>query len=379
MLTHKLRMTVRTSKQRTALETALETSRLLYNAALEERIGAWRKAAKRISLYDQYKSLTILSGDPSLHGLVVALLRWPLRRLDFAFKGFFARVRQGRTPGFPRFRSFSRWRSFGYTDRSGWKFRGRSLSLSRIGQFRLHRHRPIEGEPRALMVRREGRKWFALVTVEVANAPAWCGPAVGLDLGLTHLATLSTGEVLANPRHGRRRAAAIANAARALSRARRGSKRRLRLKQRFATLKRHEANARSTALHQQSAALVRRFATIIVEDLGISRMMRSARGTAEEPGTKVAQKSGLNRSIADAGWGRFITYLVYKAERAGGRVIRVNPNNTSNICSRCSRLTPSTIGDAYRCSHCGLVIDRDRNAALNILSRGVVTPVTAAA
>jgi putative transposase len=147
MLTHKLRMTVRTKRQREALGTALEVSRQLYNAGLEERIGAWSKVKLRIGLHDQYKSLTQLSGDPSVKGLPVTLLRWPLKRLDLAFRGFFSRVRQKQSPGFPRFRSISRWRSFGYSDRSGWKLVGRWLVLSRIGRFHLHRHRPLEGGP----------------------------------------------------------------------------------------------------------------------------------------------------------------------------------------------------------------------------------------
>src|SRR6476619_5182640 len=102
MVTEKLRMTVCTRRQREALGTALETSRLLYNAGLEERCGAWRKARVRITRFAQYRSLTELSGDPSLHALPVALLRWPLKRLDEAFQGFFRRVRAGQTPGFPR-------------------------------------------------------------------------------------------------------------------------------------------------------------------------------------------------------------------------------------------------------------------------------------
>ena len=383
MLTHKLRMTVRTKRQREALSRALETSRLLYNAGLEERSGAWSKAELRISLHDQYKGLTVLSGDPSLHGLPVALLRWPLRRLDLAFKGFFRRVRQGQAPGFPRFRSASRWLSFGYSDRCGWKLVGRRLDLSRIGRFPLHLHRPIEGEVRSLAIRREGRKWFALITVELANSEAHAnahpGPAVGVDLGLTRLATLSTGKVLANPRESKRRARAIAAAARALARAVRGSKRRRRVKDRLASLKRREANARSTYLHQQSAWLTRRYRTIVIEDLSIKNMMRSARGSVEEPGCKVVQKSGLNRSIADAAWGRFVGFLAYKAERAGGQVIRVKPHHSSNCCSLCRRLTPSKIGDAFSCAHCGHTMDRDHNAALNILARDVVVPVAQAA
>jgi putative transposase len=379
MLTHKLRMTVCSKRQRAALGTALETSRLLYNAGLEERSGAWRKARVRITRFAQYRSLTALSGDPSLNRLPVALLRWPLNRLDEAFKGFFRRVRAGHKPGFPRFRSVPRWNSFGYSDRSGWKLVGRSLDLSRIGRFRLHLHRPLIGVLRALMIKRVGRKWLAFVTLEVANAEPRSGPAVGVDLGVTRLATLSTGEVLANPRHGKRRARAVAAAQRALARARRGSKRRAHLKARLAALKRHEANARTTALHQHSANLVKRFATIVIEDLSIAAMMRSAKGTLDKPGTRVAQKSGLNRSIADAGWGRFIHFLRYKAERAGGQVIRVKPHHTSNLCAHCQRLTPTAIGDEFRCAHCNHAMDRDHNAALNILGRGIVLPVMTAA
>lgn len=379
MLTHKMRMAVRTKQQREALGTALETSRLLYNAGLEERSGAWSKAKLRIGYADQCRGVTELSGDPSVKGLPVALLRWPLKRLDHAFKGFFRRVRNGERPGFPRFRSFTRWRSFGYSDRCGWKLVGRRLDLTSIGRFRLHLHRALEGEVRSLMIKREGRKWFAFVTCELANAQCHAGPAVGIDFGLTRLATLSTGEVLPNPREGKRRSRAIAAAHRALSRAVRGSKRRMRLKQRLGTLKRREANARRTYLHQQSASLTKRYATIIVEDLKIRNMMRSASGTVEQPGRNVAQKSALNRSIADAGWGQLVTYLVYKAARAGGRVIRVNPKNTSNLCSRCERLTQSRIGDDFCCAHCGHRMDRDQNAALNILGRGIVIPVTEAA
>lgn len=379
MLTHKLRMTVRTKRQREALGTALETSRLLYNAGLEERSGAWTKARLSITRYAQYRSLTALSGDPSLHVLPVALLRWPLKRLDLAFKGFFRRVRAGQRPGFPRFRSITRWSSFGYSDRSGWKLVGRRLDLSRIGRFQLHLHRPLEGALRSLMIKRVGRTWFALVTLEVANRDPRAGPAVGLDLGVTRLATLSTGEILANPREGKRRARAIAAVRRALARASNGSKRRRRLKDRLSALKRREANARTTLLHQHSARLARLFATVVIEDLNIAAMMRSARGTVEQPGSKVAQKSGLNRSIADAAWGRFVRFLTYKAERAGGQVIRVKPNNTSNLCARCQRLTRTNIGDEFRCAHCNHAMDRDHNAALNILGRGVVTPETTVA
>ena len=108
-------------------------------------------------------------------------------------------------------------------------------------------------------------------------------------------------------------------------------------------------------------------------------MMWSAKGTVETPGTNVAQKTGLNRSIGDAAWGRFSGFLTYKAVRAGGSVIRVDPRNTSNECSRCHAITPSRIGDLFECRSCGLRMDRDHNAALIIEHRGVVVPQVARA
>jgi len=123
-----------------------------------------------------------------------------------------------------------------------------------------------------------------------------------------------------------------------------GSKRRRQLKDRLAGLKRREAHARSTYLHQQSAWLARRYGTIVIEDLSIKNMMRSAKGSVDEPCRQVAQKLGLNRSIADAAWGRFVSFLAYKAERAGGQVIRVKPHHSSNCCAKCQRPGTSSPG-----------------------------------
>ena len=382
VLTHKVRIVVRTKRQRDALTLPLVVSQQLYNAALEERSSAWSKSRTRIGLHDQFKSVTALSGDPSLAGLPVNLLRWPLKKLDKAFKGFFDRVMKGQTPGYPRYKSIDRWDTFGYTDRQCWAVdvvRNR-LDLRTLGWFRLKPHRPIDGEIRSLQIKREGRKWFALISVRIEDAPAHASDnSVGLDMGTTHLATLSTGERIVNVRTTRRLAPKVAEAQRALARAKRGSNRRKHVKARLLRLKRHEANCRATHLHQQSAALTREFAVIVVEDLKVRNMTRSARGTVEAPGTNVAQKTGLSRSIGDAAWGRFFMLLTYKAARAGGSVVRVDPRNTSNECSRCHVITPSRIGDLFSCRRCGLTTDRDHNAALVIQHRGVVAPQVARA
>lgn len=379
MITHKLRLKA-TPGRHARLQRALDHTRDLYNAGLEERISAWQKLKLGITKYDQFKSLTALHAEDLFGEYATTMQRWPLAKLSDTFKAFFNRLKKGGRAGFPRFRSETRFDTFGFTDRIGWCFDGKAVTMKGIGRFPVHLHRPVAGEVRSLMVKREGRKWFALIGVRIEAATTHAtGETVGLDMGTTHLATLSTGEHLLNIRTSRRLAPKVAEAQRALARAKKGSKRRRHLRERLLRLKRHEANCRSTHLHQQSAALTRRFGTIVIEDLKIRNMMRSAKGTVEEPGTNVAQKTGLNRSIGDAAWGRFAELLTYKAERAGGSVIRVNPRNTSNECSRCHAITPSKIGDLFSCRKCGRTMDRDQNAALVIRQRGVVAPTAEAA
>ena len=379
MLTHKLRLKA-TPGRYARLQRALNHTRDLYNAALEERISAWRKQRLGITKYDQFKCLTALHAENLFDEYATTMQRWPLAKLHDAFQAFFKRVKTSGKAGFPRFRSEARFDTFGFTDRGGWNFDGKAITMKGIGRFPVHLHRPAEGEVRSLMIKRGGRKWFALIGVRVEVAPAHAtGAMVGMDMGTTHLATLSTGEHLVNIRTNRRLAPKVAETQRALLRAKRGSKRRRHVKARLLRLKQHEANCRSTRLHQLSAALTKRFGTIVIEDLKIRNMMRSAKGTVEAPGTNVAQKTGLNRSIGDAAWGRFAELLTYKAERAGGSVVRVNPRNTSNECSQCHAITPSSIGDLFSCGKCGLTMDRDHNAALVIMHRGVVAPIAEAA
>lgn len=376
VLTHKVRLTVRTARQRRALEQALDVSRAIYNAALEERSGAWSKSRISITKNDQFKSITALAGDDSLAGLPVNLLRWPLVKLDQAFQGFFRRVKAGQTPGYPRFRSKDRYDTFGYTDQQCWKLdlEKRALHLSRIGWFRMTPHRPIEGDMRSLQIKREGRRWYALIGVAVTVSEIHQVPdtIVGLDAGVRHHLTLSTGETLENLRLANRHAGRVRRAQRKVARARKGSKGRRRAKDALGKAKRNEANARNTRAHQISATLTRRFATIVVEDLQLANMVRSARRTNTDPRTNVTQKRGLNRSLLDVAIGDLYSKLDYKAERAGGRVIRVNPRNTSQTCSGCSVIVPKTLSQRRHVCTCGVDLDRDHNAALNVLHKGVV-------
>jgi putative transposase len=188
------------------------------------------------------------------------------------------------------------------------------------------------------------------------------------------LATLSTGEIIANPRFGAAAARGIGSQ-RKLARAKRGSRRRLKAVAHLARQRRKLANRRKTHLHQFTAAITARFGGIAVEDLKVKTLTTSAKGTVERPGKNVRQKAGLNREILDTSPGMMISMLRYKAERASGRFAVVNARNTSQECSQCGRTVPKDLSvRIHRCAHCKMEVHRDVNAARNVLKRAVAGP-----
>ncbi|WP_245656174.1 RNA-guided endonuclease InsQ/TnpB family protein [Microtetraspora fusca] len=374
-----------TGKQAATLAQCLEDHRVLYNAALEHRRTAYRKAGVTVRYGDQSGELKhIRSDDPAGQG------RWSfssqqatLRRLDKAFAAFFRRVKVGQKPGFPRFKGR------GWFDTVEWPKDGDGcrwdsqpehptatfVRLQGIGHVRVHQHRSIRGRVKTISIKREGNRWYVVLScddVSVHALPA-TGAVVGLDMGVASLVTTSDGEHLANPRHLAASAGRLAAAQQALARKRRGSKRRRKAAARVAALHAKVRRRRLDGAHKAALALVRDYDVIVHEDLRIANMTRSASGTIEAPGRNVAQKSGLNRSIVDAGWGVFLTVLAHKAESAGRELIAVNPANTSRTCARCghcakeNRVTQAE----FICMACGHTAHADVNAALNILRAGL--------
>lgn len=374
-----------TRRQEIALAACLEDHRTLYNAALEHRRTAYRMAGVTIRYGDQSAELKhIRADDPDGQG------RWSfssqqatLRRLDKAFAAFFRRVKAGQKPGFPRFKGR------GWFDTVEWPKDGDGcrwdsqpehptatyVRLQGIGHVRVHQHRPVRGRVKTISVKREGRRWYVILACDDVPAeplPA-TGAVVGLDMGVASLVTTSDGEHLANPRHLAATADRLAAAQRDLARKKRGSKRRLKAVVRVAALHAKVRRQRLDHAHKAALDLVRDYDVIVHEDLRIANMTRSASGTIDNPGRNVAQKSGLNRSILDAGWGVFLTILAHKAESAGRELIAVNPANTSRTCARCghcaaeNRVTQAE----FACTACGHTAHADVNAAENILRAGL--------
>lgn len=345
--------------QATKMENTLDECRWLYNHFLEERERAWEQDAQSISMYDQIRTLPKLKRvRSSLITVYSQVFQDVAMRVDLAFKGFFRRVKTGRKPGYPRFRGAGWYDSFTYPQ-SGFSIVNGRLRLSKIGNIKVRFHRPIEGNIKTLTIRRSStNKWYACFSseLETQTLPE-SSEVVGIDVGLESFATFSTGEKIANPRFFRVDEKALAKAQRRMCKQAKGTPKRAKMRKIVSHIHARIANRRRDFAHQLSRVVVNRFGVIVVEDLNINRMVHN---------------HCLAKSIADAAWGQFAAYLAYKAENAGRKYIAVNPSYTSQDCSKCGHRHSLLLSEReFRCSCCGLVLDRDHNASLNILAIGL--------
>jgi len=350
-----------TKKQRTLLVQTLGICCELYNSALQERRDAYRIAGKSISYHDQAIQLPeIKKTRTDLKDIHSQVLQDVLKRLDRAMDAFLRRVKAGETPGYPRFRSRSRYDSFTFTQ-SGFEIKDGKLFLSKIGHIKIKLHRQIEGKIKTCSIRRTATgKWFACFCCEVEVIPlAPNTEAVGADAGLTALLTLSNGEKIDAPKFFREEEKELAKVQRQLSKAAKGSKQRKKARKKVARVHERIANKRSNYAHKLSHVLVLCYGMIFFEDLKIRNMVRNHH---------------LAKSIQDAAWNQMVRYTSYKAANAGRYVDTVDPSKTTQNCSGCGRLVKKTLSErVHRCPYedCGLVLDRDHNAALNILRLGL--------
>lgn len=355
-----------TAKQKKALQASLDACRWVYNKTLETRKHAWEERQESISRYDTSNLLTAWKKENSnLDNAYSQCLQNVTMRVDLAFRSFFRRVKAGEKPGYPRFRSFDRYDSFTFPQ-SGFKETGDRLKLSKIGSVKIRKHRNIEGIVKTLTIRRTSvGKWLAFFSCELEPQPLPVADAViGIDVGLSSFATFSTGEKIDNPRFFKKDAHKLAKTQRRLSRQDKGTTKRMKSKKAVAYAHEHIVNKRTDFAHKLSHKLVKENQIIAFEKLNVKGMMSNN-------GKVFGHK--LNKSISDVAWTQFMNYTSYKAECAGRTVVFVNPRNTSKMCSRCGRLVEKTLADrVHRCS-CGLVLDRDINASINILSLGLKT------
>ncbi|NYZ73941.1 IS200/IS605 family element transposase accessory protein TnpB [Candidatus Micrarchaeota archaeon] len=343
--------------QAKGMQTHLWLSKNLWNDGLE--------LAKQ--LYTNYQKFPTrstyqeISKNSGLHSQVAQNV---FIRLDLALKAKIRRKKAGLKGGFPRFKSIDRVKSLHYPQ-SGFclKTDERKLKVSPFGEINIKKHRELEGTIKTLTLKREASdKWYAILTTEAEAKPVLKnnGSQIGMDLGLMNFAVLSDATIIKNPRHLKRHQDNIRAKQKPLSRAKLGSSNRKKAKKSLAIVHEKVRNIRRDFLHKLSRRLVHSHSLIALEDLASQEM---------------AEKN-YGKSINDAGWNEFISMLSYKAESAGSRVILVNPENTTKECSRCSIMTDKELSERqHNCPSCGLSMDRDLNAAINILNRATLRTV----
>ncbi len=347
--------------QERLLDATLETCRFFYNDCLAERRTAYQERGETVGKYEQLRRVKERKAtNPWAKGVHSHVLQTVVQDLDKAFDAFFRRVKAGEKPGYPRFKGRNRWHSFGFKENgNGFRLDGRRLKLSGIGRVAVRWHRPIEGQIKTLRISKKAGKWFASFSCVVDDPtplPA-TGKDVGIDVGLASLITTSEGEKVPHPRFYRKAQRRLQVAQRRVARRTKGGKNRRKAIVRLQRQHERIGNQRKDYLTKLALTLVERYDRIALEDLTITRMVHG----------------NLAKSILDAGWGYLVQRLTHKAASAGRAVVLVDPRNTSKLCSSGCGHVFETLWLADRwvdCPRCGLSLDRDHNAAINILNRG---------
>ena len=346
-----------TAIQETTLISWLDSTRELYNAALQERRDAWDKQKKSITRFDQQAQISEIREICPEIDTPVAALRGSLRRIDLAFSAFFKRCKTGEKAGYPRFKNKRRWDSIEFDTKPAKNLiQDKRIFVPKMGLVRISLHRQIDGTPATLKLKRENGKWYALIGCDgVPEKPlAPTGKEVGIDLGLLSFVATSHGEIFDNPRPLRAARLHLERAQRRVSRRKKGSNRRRKAVALLAKRHARVANIRRENHIKVARSMVSKYDTIYIEALNIKALSRSR----------------LSKSINDAAWSNFKHWLSCKAEEAGRVVVEVDPRFTSQTCSGCGRVEKKTLGIRVHECECGLTLDRDINAAINIKRLG---------
>ncbi|MDP2908681.1 MAG: RNA-guided endonuclease TnpB family protein [Nanoarchaeota archaeon] len=336
------------------LEKALGACRFLYNSELEYEEQLYFSEKRFVGrdelnlLVPDWKSI-----NPDLKLVHSQVLQNVSDRLVKSFEGFFRRVKSGEKAGFPRFKSEERYDSFTFPQ-SGFRLEKGRLRLSKMGMIGIKQHRKIEGKVKTLTIKKAFTgKWFANFSVvkEIEFAQKRLDKCVGIDVGLESFYADSEGNKIDNPRWLRKSEERLKLLQKQHSRKKKGSKNRK--KSRFKIAKLHEkmVNQRNDFLHKEARKLADTYSLIAVEKLSIKNMVKN---------------HYLAKSINDAGWRRFLQYLAYKAEEAGGRIVEVDARGTSQRCICGNRVKKSLAVRTHKCKECDRVLDRDVMSAILI-------------
>jgi putative transposase len=347
-----------TPEQAQALSDILQAGRWLDNAALHHRRKRWQESRHSVTYYEQAAMWRDWRNeepdDNPLRLLNMSAGQQVLRRLDTAFRAFF----QGQR-GFPRYKKTNGFSSVNYKPGDGSRIRGRKLYVQNAGLITVRWHRELpDGKLKNIVLLRRPSGWSVCFQVALPEPEPEqrSGPVVGIDMGIRHALALSDGTTFDSPKCLQQSLAELRRLQRQVARRKKGSQCRRKAIRQLAKQQEHIANQRRDWWHKVTRQLVDNYATIVVEDLRLNFML---------------QNGNLARSAHDVSLGVFRELLDYKAMEAGVEIVTVSPAYTSQLCSGCGCLVPKSLSDrTHSCPDCGLTLDRDVNAALNILSAG---------
>jgi len=336
----------------------LDSCRKLYNHFL----GEWKKSEKVPPKYELQSYIpSLVKKYPALENVHSKTRQYVLWQLYSSLRGLCGLKQKGRTVGGLRFKKYGRMKTFVY-NQSGFKLLDGKLHLSKIGDISIKLHRQIKGDIKQVYIKREmSGRWFAVFSAEeMPEKLGTTGKVIGLDLNIENYLTDSNGERIEHPHTLLKLEGKLKREQRKLARKKKGSKNRL--KQRIKTARVHEriTDRRRDFLHKLSRYYVDNHDIIGVEDLAVKEMMETSYNA---------------KNKADSSWSTFIQMLSYKAEGAGRTFVEVNPKNTTQNCSNpeCGKYVYKPIWvREHRCPHCGLVMDRDHNAARNVLYQALL-------
>ena len=332
----------------------LAECRFIYNDCLADRRNAYQRTGKSVTYYQQSAELKYL--DLTCYKFSA---QKTLDQLDKSFQNFFRRVKLGEKPyGYPKFKGENRFKSIHIPNNGFKNLDGNKIKIGKsIGIIKMDKHRKIKGKVKTTQIKKSNdNKWFIIFSCEVSvKNKVEIINSVGIDLGLSTLATLSDGTEFENIRSEQKYKAKIRKEQKSLARKVKGSnnykKQKLKLNKVYIKIK----NIRNDHLHKVSRLVVNKYDLIVFEDLNIKNMIKT---------------NYLSKAIYDVSWNKLVNFTTYKAEEAGKIVKLVDPRNTIKQCSNCGNIKQMKLDQRqYICPKCGLNIKRDLNAAINILMR----------
>jgi len=349
-----------TRNQINALDDMISRHRWLYNDSLAQRKSTYEERKESVSYNTQSLWLkTNRQEQDKFVSLNFSSCQRTLQRLDKAFQAFFRRIKSGDTPGYPRFKGYNRFDSVEFTYGDGAKLRDNGkLYIQNIGEIKIKLHRTFGGIIKSATVKRQAGRYYVCFSVDTEIMPLpKTGSLIGIDLGISNLVTTSEGIFFEPPKHLRKSEKKLRRLQRSVARKTKGSKNRRKSVRNLQRLHEHIASQRSDTAHKIARELIDQNDVIVIEDLNTQGLVKNHH---------------LAKSIMDSAWNTFVMILLAKAEEAERKVIKIDPKYTSQLCSQCGNIVKKDLSvRIHDCPHCNLILDRDVNAARNILARGL--------